>query len=137
MPLTEEDLREYLGAWNAHDAERVVSYFTDDATYDDVAMGQVAISKDQIREFAKSMFRSTPDVTFELLSLFVAGDWIASEWVMTGTQTGDMPGVPATGRSFSIRGASVGELAGDKIKRNSDYWSLTSLLQQLGVHQDA
>ena len=133
MSLTEEDLREYLGAWNAHDAERIVTYFTDDAKYEDVAMGQVSIGKDEIREFAQSMFRSTPDVNFELLSLFVTGDSIASEWVMTGTQTGDMPGLPATGRSFSIRGASVGELAGDKIKRNSDYWSLASLLQQLGV----
>ncbi len=54
-------------------------------------------------------------------------------FAMTGTQTGDMPGLPATDRSFSIRGASVGELAGDKIKRKSDYWSLASLLQQLGI----
>ncbi len=134
MPLSEGDLRERVAAWNAHDAERVATYFTDDARYEDVAMGQVSIGRDEIREFAQSMFRSSPDIDFELLSVFVGEAWFALEWVMTGTQTGDqMSGLPATGKPFSIRGASVGELAGDKIKRNSDYWSLASLMQQLGV----
>lgn len=134
MSLSEAELREYLAAWNAHDADRVVAYFTDDATYEDVAMGQVNTGKDQIREFAAAMFRSMPDMNVELVSLCSAGDWVASEWVMTGTQTEDsILGVPATGKPFRIRGASVGEIAEDKIKRISDYWNLASLLQQLGL----
>jgi steroid delta-isomerase-like uncharacterized protein len=106
MPLSEDDLREYAAAWNAHDAERAAgSYFTDDATYEDVAMGLVNTGTEQIREFVQSMFRATPDIHFEVVSLFVAGDWLATEWVMTGTQTGErMLGPPATGKSFSIRG---------------------------------
>ncbi len=134
MSLSEEDLRKYAAAWNAHDIERVMTYFTDDATYEDVALGLVNTGKPQIREFARSMFDATPDINFEVVSLIVAGDRIASEWGMTGTQTGpSMTGLPSTGKPFSIRGASVGELAGDKIKRNSDYWNLASLLQQLGI----
>lgn len=52
---------------------------------------------------------------------------------MSGTHSGDFPGLPATGKSFSIRGTSVMELDGNKIKRNSDCWNLVSLLQQIGL----
>ncbi len=133
MALSERDLQEYLAAWNAHDADRVASYFTEDAKYEDVAMGMISQGKEQIKGFAEATFRSTPDVKFELISAFVAGDGAGLEWVMSGTHNGDWPGLPATGKSFSIRGASATEFTGDKISRNSDYWNFASLLQQLGV----
>lgn len=99
MSFSEADLRDYAAAWNGHDTERIVTYFTDDATYEDVAMGQVSVGKDQIREFVLSMFRSTPDLNFDLVSLIVTEGWLALEWVMTGTQTGEgMLGLPATGQ---------------------------------------
>jgi steroid delta-isomerase-like uncharacterized protein len=69
----------------------------------------------------------------ELKSIFSAGDWVAQEWVMTGTQTGALGGIPATGKSFSVRGATITELRKDKIRREGDYWNQATLLQQLGV----
>jgi hypothetical protein len=51
---------------------------------------------------------------------------------MSGTHEGDTT-IPATHKSFSVRGASAGELEGDKIKRNSDYWNLAEVLVQFGV----
>lgn len=41
MALTEKDILDYLAAWNAHDAEGVTAFFTEDPTYEDVAMGMV------------------------------------------------------------------------------------------------
>jgi steroid delta-isomerase-like uncharacterized protein len=55
------------------------------------------------------------------------------EWTMSGTQTGEMPGMPATGKTFSLRGASVVELRDGKLTRCSDYWDLVTLLKQLGL----
>ncbi len=133
MALNERDMREYLAAWNAHDAGRVASYFTEDASYEDVALGMISRGKQQIREFADSNFRAFTDVKYELVSLVIAGDRAACEWVMSGTHDGGSPRLPATGKPFSIRGASAIEFAGDKIRRNSDYWNFASLLQQVGL----
>src|SRR3972149_6356251 len=52
MAFSETDLEALAAAWNAHDADRVASYFTEDAKYEDVAMGMISQGKEQIKEFA-------------------------------------------------------------------------------------
>jgi len=54
---------------------------------------------------------------------------------MSSTQAGALRGleIPATGKGFSIRGASVTELHNGKISRNTDYWNLATMMQQLGA----
>ena len=52
---------------------------------------------------------------------------------MIGAHKGDMPGLPATGKSFTLRGASIFDLAGDKIRSTRDYWDFAIALRQLGL----
>jgi hypothetical protein len=53
---------------------------------------------------------------------------------MLGTNDRDLPGAPATGRSFRVRGASIGTLdASGRIAENRDYYNLAELLTPLGV----
>jgi len=53
---------------------------------------------------------------------------------MSGTLAhSSIPGVPATGKKFSVRGAAITEFRGGKISRNTNYWNLASMLQQVGV----
>ena len=39
-------------------------------------------------------------------------DWAILEWTMSGTHRADLPGMPATGKSFSVRGATALALDG-------------------------
>jgi hypothetical protein len=50
------------------------------------------------------------DAIHEEVSLFTAGNDYANEWVMLRTNDRELRGVPATGRSFRVRGASIGRL---------------------------
>ena len=109
----------------------MVSFFTDDCVFEDMAFGVVMHGKDEVQEFVATTLAAYPDFAMVRKSSLGAGPWLATEWVMTGTYTGSMTGVPATGRSFSVRGASVTEFDRDKIKRHTDYWSLSLLLEQL------
>ena len=81
----------------------------------------------------RGLFAWSPDVKFELKSCFGSGEWVASEWVMSGTHAGSVPGIPATGKSFSIRGSWIYELRKGRISRDCDYWNLASFLQQVGL----
>jgi predicted ester cyclase len=45
---------------------------------------------------------------------------------------GDLPGLPATGRRFSVRACIYGEFENGKIKGRRDYWDLANLAKQLG-----
>jgi len=129
----EKFLIDYTEAWNSHDTEKTVSFFTDDCVYEELGIGVVKRGKEELRAFINGFFTAFPDTNFELTSSFISGNWYCGEWVWTGTHKGNMAGLPATGKRFSIRGVSVGELKEGKIKRNSDYYNKMDLLQQLGI----
>ena len=124
----------YLGAWNAHDSAAVARYMAGDAIYEDVALGRVLHGPSEIASFVEEATTSSSDFRFEVVSLFTAGNDYANEWVMLGTNDRERRGVPATGRSFRVRGASIGRLdANGRIVENRDYYNLAELLTQLGM----
>ena len=125
--------QDYLEAWGEHRTDRVLAFFADDCVYENRARGAVYRGKEELGAWVAANFAAIPDTAFELTSLFASGRWVGCEWVMTGTHTGDLPDLPATGRRFSIMGATIAEVSGGKIVRNADYWDLAGFLRQLGV----
>jgi steroid delta-isomerase-like uncharacterized protein len=127
-------LLDYLAAWNAHDVDRLLTFFTDDGVYEDVALARVNKGKGEIRSFFEEAFLAFPD--FHLkddgATVLPDGKYVA-EWTMSGTHDGDLPMLPATHKSFSVRGVSVGETSGDLITRNSDYWNMAEFLVHIGI----
>lgn len=127
-------LGEYMLAWNSHDVDKILSFFTDDGIYEDVSLGIVKHGKKEIIEFTNSMLLDSPDVKFELKSVFGTSDWAGIEYVMSGTHVhSSIPTIPATGKTFSIRCASILQLHKGKISRETDYYNLVTFLQQLGL----
>jgi steroid delta-isomerase-like uncharacterized protein len=62
----------------------------------------------------------------------VHGNQLTVEWVASGTHTGDFPGLPASGRSFSIPGVTVVVRNNGKIVRESLYYDMAEVQGQLG-----
>ncbi|MFC1866469.1 ester cyclase [Chloroflexota bacterium] len=115
-------IKDYVAAWNSHDTEKIASFFTEDGVHEDVAIGSVYHGRNELKAGLAPFFNAFPDFKLEIKSLFNTTESVAQEWLMTGTQTGalDGLGIPATGKSFSIRGASITNLHGGKIARNTD-----------------
>jgi len=131
---TRNFLDRYLDAWNAHDPAGVARHMADGAIYEDVALGRVLHGPSEIAKFVEEATRSSSDFRYEVVSVLTAGSNYANEWVMLGTNDRALPSVPATGRSFRVRGASVGRLdSSGLIVENRDYYNLAELLTQLGV----
>jgi steroid delta-isomerase-like uncharacterized protein len=140
MPATTDRafFDKYLDAWNAHDPAAVARYMADDAIYEDVALGRVLHGPAEIAAFVEEATRASRDFRFEEVSLFTAGRDYANEWIMTGTNDREVQGVPATGRSFRVRGASVGKLdTSRRIVENRDYYNLSEMFAQLGIRPAA
>src|SRR4051794_41912875 len=127
-------LNEWLAAFNAEDTERLLGLYTDDAVWEEVAIGLDDRGPDQIRAHLERLFTASPDITYEVTSDFVADDRAVLEWVVTGTYNADFPGLPpATGQPFSFRGASIFTLADGKISHYTEYWDAYTFLVQLGA----
>jgi len=104
---------DWAAAWSHHDVEKLVSLCTDDCVYEDVTMGAVNRGKAEMKSFANAVFAAFPDFKIQLMSGFTAGNWAGAEWTMSGTHKGDLPGIPATGKSFAVRGSTICELSGE------------------------
>jgi hypothetical protein len=78
-------------------------------------------------------YRLSDEHVFQLCDIMCGRIGGGGEWIMRGTHKGDLPGMPATGRRVEVRGASIFEFAGNRIRRCSDYWDMATFLKQLGL----
>ncbi len=90
----EKTLQELASAWSSHDWNKVSPLYTDDCIYEDVGLGKVYHGKQEIKGALNEMLTGFPDFKFEFKSSIKSGNWVAGEWVMSGTHTGSMPGMP-------------------------------------------
>jgi steroid delta-isomerase-like uncharacterized protein len=129
----EKFAQDYYAAWNLRDWEKLSSLLTDDIICEDTAEGRVVHGKQEMKAYYADTIAWSADVKFEIKSLLSSGNRAVSEWVMSGTHTGDIPGLKATGKNFSVRGVTVVELRDGKICRETEYWNIAAFLQQIGL----
>jgi steroid delta-isomerase-like uncharacterized protein len=122
-------VQQQFAAWNAHDADKVASFYTDDVVYEDVAFGLKAQGHAELRKMAADFFAGVPDLKLEVVSNTSMGNCGSVEWVFSGTDVG----LYKTGKKFSVRGASVYELRGGKFSSNRDYYDSASIMRQVGI----
>ena len=122
-------LKQLIEAENSHDIEKLLTLLTDDIVFEDVTL--VTEGKDAFKQGYSASITAVPDFKIEPKSWVTSDRSFALEMVFTGTQKGDLPSLPATGKSFSIRGCSFGEFENGKIKGRRDYWDSASLAKQL------
>jgi steroid delta-isomerase-like uncharacterized protein len=121
-------------AWSSQDIKKILSLYTDDCIYEDLAVGKVSNGREELRVFIKGAFIAFPDFKVEIKSFFASPDHVCIENVLTGTHMGNIPGLPpATGKSLSDRGAPICELREGKAIRASDYYDMASVMRQLGL----
>jgi steroid delta-isomerase-like uncharacterized protein len=127
-----EILDELAAAWSSGDPKRLGALFADDGVLEDVPLGARVQGPAGVRAFAAPLMEASPDFVCEVTARVAAGGRAASEWRMTGTHAGDLPGMPRTDKRFDVRGVSMLELDGEKIKRCSDFWDMADFRRQLG-----
>jgi steroid delta-isomerase-like uncharacterized protein len=126
-------LDEWAAAWSAHNTEKILALYTDDCVHEDVTFGVVKHGKEALRAFAEGTFVVVPDFTVAVTARGGADTWGLLEWVLSGTHHGNLPGLPATGKRFSVRGATIVELREGKIRRCSDYFDAATFMRQVGL----
>jgi steroid delta-isomerase-like uncharacterized protein len=131
-PEAPDLLQQWAAGWsNLADPSALLALVTDDVVYEDVAAGDVDEGTAAFKQLLTDAHAAMPDFTITLDSGLVSGDLAAAEYVISGTQSGDLPYLAATGKTFSLRAASIFTLAGGKIQRESRYYNMLSFLSQL------
>jgi steroid delta-isomerase-like uncharacterized protein len=74
-----------------------------------------------------------PDLHVSIDDLLTDGDRFASRTTVTGTHTGDLMGLPATGKHISVEAVDIGRIENGQAKERWGGLNMYSLLTQLGA----
>lgn len=115
-----ETLKALLEAFNAHDVDAIMRFFTDDCSLDmprgSEPYGRRFAGWDQVREGLSGRFKGIPDVHYGDDRHWIANDRGCSEWLLTGTTI--------EGKKVAVRGCDLFEFRGEKIVRKDSYWKI-------------
>jgi steroid delta-isomerase-like uncharacterized protein len=113
-------LQAFLDAFNAHDVDAIMAFFTEDCVFDmprgPAPGGRRLTGKQEVRDGIASRFDGIPDVQYVDDRHWTAGDRGVSEWTIRGTQ--------ATGERIEVRGCDLFEFAGGRIRRKDSFWKI-------------
>lgn len=137
MEERETLMRDYLAAWNDRDAERIASFFTEDATYEDRGAGAVLHGQSEIAAHAARVHGGFSDLHFELVRAAHGEDFTAGEWRSRMTHTGTFEGLAPTGRVVETAGVDVATLDGaGRIRHLASYYDGAEIIRDLGLLPD-
>ncbi|HEX3722579.1 MAG TPA: ester cyclase [Nitrolancea sp.] len=117
---------------NGHDINAIDRYFAPDCVHYDAEMGDsqgTEAEKQQLATFVSGF----PDLHFTVNLMLAEGDLVAGRATYSGTQTGDLMGIPPTGKRFETTVMSIFRLVDGKIVERWDNSDLMSQLHQLGI----
>ena len=122
MKVTTETLKEVLDAFNRHDLDAIMEFFSDDCSFDfprgPEPWGQRFTGKAQVREALAGRFKGIPDVHYGDDRHWISsdGNMGVSEWTLTGTTT--------SGVRLKVSGCDLWEFQNGKVTRKNSYWKI-------------
>jgi len=84
------------------------------------------------KAFVTNTSKVFSDFNCTIEELIVKGDRIWSRFTITGTNTGSLGEIPATGKKFKVSGLAITRVANGKIAEDETFWNVLDLYQQLG-----
>jgi len=129
----EKRLRAYYATWSTGDPDKVIEFFANGAVFEDLASDAKFEGRDAIRPFAVLTYNGGPDFCVVPQQIVVNGSHAAASWIMSGTHSGDLPGLPATGKTFEVRASSIIQTRASQILHITDYWNPVSFQKAVGL----
>ena len=112
--MATQALQDAKEALESLDTERILSIYHDAFLFEDLPSGARITERPALEAYFRSLF-ALPDIAFTEVNVHEAPTFAVIEWTWSGTSQ-------SSGKRYEVRGASVVELAGDKIARETLYY---------------
>jgi ketosteroid isomerase-like protein len=119
-PQILEKLEDLAAAFNAHDIDRIMSFFASDCSLDmprgPEPHGRRLSGNEAVREGLLGRLRGIPDVHYGDLEHHVSANCGMSKWLLTGTKT--------DGTMVRVRGCDFYYFEKGLVIRKDSYWKI-------------
>lgn len=118
--------------WGAYNVNKVEQYFAPNyinhPEMPGMPKGNEGV-KAQVRMFASAV----SDNKHTIEDLLADGDKVVIRWSATAKQTGELVGIPATGKQFKVTAINIYRFVGGKVVEGWNEYDSLGMMQQLGA----
>lgn len=123
-------LRGNLEALARGDVDGVVASFAH-PRMELIGPGRVLDGAEAMREYLNDRRRAFPDQHFDVIGFHHSDRAVIAELWMSGTHSGEVNGVPPSGKRFRVRMASISEFDGEDLVNQRMYYDHGTVARQL------
>jgi predicted ester cyclase len=117
--------------WNKGDLSVADQIFHPEAT--SPSAPTLPVGPEGVKQIVTTFRGAFPDYRIEITHLVADDDKVAARFVQTGTHTGDLMGIPPTGKKVQWTEMGILQIADGKIVQSWYDLDMAGLMQQLGV----
>jgi predicted ester cyclase len=127
----------FVDAWNSNDLNKGTTFEASNFMIE--APGSPGpMNAEQNRMYNQNFLTAFPGSKFEVLLDVVQGDYVVTNWKITGKHTGPLHApsgtvVPPTGKTATVVGSTTFLIKDGKLVHGWTFWDMASLLGQLGL----
>lgn len=102
--------------WNKKNARVIREMLTEDSIHHGIGGpgAPPTVGVEAFEAFHTAFLSAFPDLHVEVQDAIADGDTVAARFIVTGTQLGDLPGMPATGKKVRFTGGGMCRLDNGK-----------------------
>ena len=124
-------VRKYYELLDKGDMEGMMGTFSDALVY--VFTGVGTLDKKGIEGLIQGFRGAFPDMKHTLGAQISQGDKVATPLTFSATHTGELMGIPPSGKKVEIRGLNMHRIAGGKIVEAESAVDMMGIMQQIGA----
>jgi steroid delta-isomerase-like uncharacterized protein len=125
-------VRRFHDAFNAGDLDGAAAVFAPNAVVH-TSGAPDPLTVEGFKQFGRVFLSAFPGGTATIEDMIVEGNKVVSRITYRGTHTGDMMGIPPTGKSVTVSEMIIDQFADGKIVESWRLFDQMAMMQQLGV----
>jgi steroid delta-isomerase-like uncharacterized protein len=119
--------------WNQGQLDVIDELIADDFVATVVGAPEQIRGPQGFREFVVMYRTAFPDLRITVDEQVAEGETIVTRWTATGTNEGELMGIPATGKQATTAGININRISGGKLVEGWGLFDQLGLLQQIGA----
>jgi steroid delta-isomerase-like uncharacterized protein len=119
--------------WNRGNLDFAEECFTPDYVNHDPSSPEEIRGPEGFKQNVAAIRSAFPDFHMEIVDQVAEAEKLVTRYVITGTQEGELAGIPPSGNRIEVAGMGIDYFRAGKICESWEYYDVMGLMQQLGA----